>query len=123
MTTAKMASAMITINLGFMYPPKGVNLYNRLIRGFTRANGSAMFTILKASTFLLLFLTLSNLCSSETVYLTFPKTNSGTTLTQQDLSLRINNVDVRPSEFFAVNTSSRDPALLSHPAGRRQYFI
>ena len=72
---------------------------------------------------MLLFLTLSNLCSSETVYLTFPKTNSGTTLTQQDLSLRINNVDVRPSEFFAVNTSSRDPALLSHPAGRRQYFI
>src|SRR5688572_3029419 len=116
-TTAKMASAMITINLGFMYPPKRVNLYNRLIRGFTRARGSAMVAILRTSTLLLLFLSLSGLCSSETVYLTFPKRDPATTLTQQDLSLRINNVDVRPSEFFAVNTSSRDAALLSHPAG------
>lgn len=82
-----------------------------------------MFTIAKASTFSLILFVLSSFCFGETVYLTFPKNNSDGTLSKQDTSLRINEKDVTVSEFFQVNTGQRSIDLLSHPVGRRQYFI
>ena len=72
--------------------------------------------------FVFLF-TVSYVASAETVYWTFPKKDAAETLSKQDIALRLGEKDVVVSEVFAVDTTNRTLEILSHPAGRRHYFL
>lgn len=77
----------------------------------------------KTSTLLVMIFCSAYLCSGETVYLTFPKRDSSIALSKQDLTLRLGEKNVAVTEFFSVDTGNRTSDVLSHPVGRRQYFI
>src|SRR5687767_10183388 len=82
-----------------------------------------MLTDARLSLFFIALSIVASLCSGETVYLTFPGNNSAEKVLKEDLQLRIREKEIAITELLQVNTASRDYNILSHPAGRRQYFI
>ncbi len=81
-----------------------------------------MFRVKKVSFFFAIFV-FSSLCWSETIYLTFAKKDPAQNLSKENVSLRISDKAISLTEFFQVDTQKRSPEILSHPAGRRHYFI
>src|SRR4026209_1075404 len=63
------------------------------------------------------------LCSfawSEEMYTTFV---SESTFSKSELCLKLDEKDVPIDDFLQIDTASRQPDLLTHPAARRQYIL
>ena len=82
-----------------------------------------MLTDAKLPLFFAVLSIVTSFCSGEMVYLTFPVKDTSEKLLKEDLLLRIGEKEIAITELLQVNTASRDYNILSHPAGRRQYFI
>src|SRR5436309_10770860 len=60
---------------------------------------------------------------ADPMYLTFVDPQSQTELQKAQITFQIDKKDIPVTDFFLVNTEKRDPEVLWHPAGRRQYLF
>ena len=77
----------------------------------------------KLVTLFSLFLLISVWGHAEIMYVTVVDSDASASPQKSDIALKIDKKDAAVTEFAVVDTAARSAEMLSHPAGRRQYFL